>query len=191
MSSKTKKEKKEKTLKITVLGDKNCGKSTFISLFTSSTQNSTDQPYDVTEATILKDFPSFRLKVIVSECSNDESVIKEIKSSQTVIIIYLMDKRNSFKNLLNKWFKLLRDTIRYEGNILILGNYFNSDIELSSTIEEVELAIKVCQIKAKVIEIGNKDKKAQIKILDDLINGIYLDIEKGIIKLNGDNCNIF
>ncbi len=95
-------------------------------------------------------------------------------NNQCIIIVFDMNDRNSFIDVLDKWIKYLRE-LKYKNKIILFGSYTeeNKD-ELPMTDErEIKDLFEVTQINGEFIDIRNKTKEDIINIIETCIEKIF------------------
>lgn len=173
---------KEKKVKIIFLGEKGVGKTEFISNYIFKLSN---VPIEKPECKkIKKTIGNNIINITIYEYSVlNEKIIQIINKCHCAFIIFNMTSRESFDDLYDRWLITLRDVCKFEGMIIILGNYFSSDSILITSKEEIQELISVSQTLSRFYEIGNKNNQEKIELVDSLINeAIYF----GLFKSKGD-----
>lgn len=185
--------KKEKKIKIAFIGDKGIGKSTFINNYVKSCNEQTQDKQG--NIIITKEFKDRKFKIIISEFNEVADKVQAISDTQCVCIMFDMEDRNSFDNVLDVWLLWLRDTCLYQRPIIILGNYKNKEDDLLVDKNEIDAMIEVSSSKAKFIQIGGLRDEDKVKTIDELITQINENWEKGGFDKNGKandkKCTVF
>ena len=161
------------TLSITILGEKNVGKSTLINDYiTQENINRTKAKTD--HISILKFFDKKWMKLNLYEFSDVPERKKDIANHHCVIIMFDMTNRQSFEDVLDKWIKFLRQ-INYVNTIILFGTKNYNDKEAFPMTDENEIneLIKVASINGTFHYIGDKTKEQKNNLIDQLIETTY------------------
>ena len=166
------------TLKIIFLGDKSVGKTTFITNYTTSTnqQPSSKKNKDKDSVEFNYQLPdtttSFKIKIKQFSEKNDK-LIDHINKSDCVIIIFEMTSRKSFENLFNYWLIFLRDTCHYKGEVIVFGNHINKKEELRVDEAEIKELLDICGLNCSFFDIGKNEIEDNNKLIDNFIKTAY------------------
>ena len=174
---------KEKIVNIIFLGGEGVGKSEFISNYLSKL---TTVPVEKPECKeIKKIIGNYSINITIYEYSviNDK-IIQIINKCHCAFIIFNMTSRESFDDLYDRFLITLRDVCKFEGMIIILGNYFSYDSTLSTNKDEIQELINVSQTLSRFYEIGNKNNDEKVQLIDSLITEA---IEFGLSKTKGES----
>ena len=176
------------TLSITILGEKNVGKSTLINDYiTQENINRTKAKTD--HISILKFFDKKWMKLNLYEFSDVPERKKDIANHHCVIIMFDMTNRQSFEDVLDKWIKFLRQ-INYVNTIILFGTKNYNDKEAFPMTDENEIneLIKVASINGTFHYIGDKTKEQKNNLIDQLIETTYNQAKN---NKNSKDCIIF
>ena len=176
------------TLSITILGEKNVGKSTLINDYiTQENINRTKAKTD--HISILKFFDKKWMKLNLYEFSDVPERKKDIANHHCVIIMFDMTNRQSFEDVLDKWIKFLRQ-INYVNTIILFGTKNYNDKEALPMTDENEIneLIKVASINGTFHYIGDKTKEQKNNLIDQLIETTYNQAKN---NKNSKDCIIF
>ena len=189
--------KKIPNLKITLLGQKNIGKSELVKEYMNSSKSikPTKKDKDIekeNKISFIKEFESsqFKFKISINKYSEkSEKIINNVNESHCVIIIFDMSSRKSFEKLLDDWLIFLRDSCNYKGKVFIFGKHYNVNEPLMTDEDEINEMIRVSEVNCKFYNIGKNDTSQNNAIFDKLIN-TALEYEKAN-SVNKKDCNIF
>ena len=176
------------TLSITILGEKNVGKSTLINDYiTQENINRTKAKTD--HISILKFFDKKWMKLNLYEFSDVPERKKDIANHHCVIIMFDMTNRQSFEDVLDKWIKFLRQ-INYVNTIILFGTKNYNDKEAFPMTDENEIneLIKVASINGTFHYIGDKTKEQKNNLIDQLIETTYNQAKN---NKNSKDCIVF
>ena len=176
-----------KSLNITILGEKDIGKTKLIDEYTENKYEKKQKGSAVSFHKTFKD--SNKMKLSLYEFSDIPDKKKDIASHHCVIIMFDMTSRVDFENVLDKWIKLLRE-IKYNNSIILFGTRnFKKQNALPMTDErEIKDLISVTGIKGDFYDIGNKSKEEKNALIDNLIETSYEDAKN---NMNKKDCIIF
>lgn len=104
-----------------------------------------------------------------SEKDKDDRIIPSIQDSQALFIQFDLRDRESFTNLIDNWIIWLRDYCKYEGFIVILGNYKKIDDSDTITEEEIDTMIRVSDVTAKYVKIAEMSDEELKEKFDELM----------------------
>ena len=175
-------------LNITVLGEKNVGKSKLIEDYTSQST--------IFKMKKNKDFISFNktvdnvsMKLNLYEFSEIPERKKEIGNHHCVIIMFDMTSREALEDVLDKWIKFLRQ-LNYANTIILFGtkNYNDKDALPMTDEKEINELIEIAQINGTFHYIGDKTKEEKNQLIDRLIESTYAQAKN---NKNNKDCNIF
>ena len=180
----------KKTLSISILGNKNIGKSKLIKDYVTEKnfKDFKDKSGVISFHKSFKDGNSMKLNLYEFSDILDKKA-KEISSHQCVIIMFDMTSRQCFEEVLDKWVKFLRD-IKYNNKIILFGtiNKDNKNALPKTDEREIIELIEVAEIKGKFYDIGNKNEKEINILIDNLIETSY---EEAKDNMNKKDCLIF
>lgn len=174
MSKKNKessKNSRETVIKICIFSDYEEKNKNFISNYSKGrdTTNKTDT------IEINKPLLGRPYRIIFHTTTNaDERLVSYVQENTCVFILFDMSDRSSFDNLLDKWLIWLRDACKYEGKIVIFGEFEKSNNEneffLSTSDDEVDEVIKCAELKQTLfLRIGDMSFEDRIAKIDDVI----------------------
>ena len=133
----------------------------------------------------------FHLQVYEFNSINAERIQQLVPDTCCVFIIFDITNRGTFTNLLNTWLIWLRDTIKYQGAVFILGNIIDNTKFRCTDKDEILELIQVSEVQAQYFEVGdqsNNEKNAQI---DKLIMEAEDEKKKRADGSKDKNCLIF
>lgn len=104
-----------------------------------------------------------------SEKDKDDRIIPSIQDSQALFIQFDLRDRESFTNLYDNWIIWLRDYCKYEGLIVILGNYKNNDSSDTITEDEIDNMIRVSDVTVKYVKIAEMSDEELKEKFDELM----------------------
>ena len=175
-------------LNITVLGEKDVGKSKLIEDYISQKT--------ISKTKRNKDFISFSktvdnvsMKLNLYEFSYIPERKKEIGNHHCVIIMFDMTSRQAFEDVLDKWIKFLRQ-LNYVNTIILLGtkNYNDNDALPMTDEKEINDLIEIASINGTFHYIGDKTTEQKNQLIDQLIESTYVQAKT---NKNNKDCNIF
>ena len=176
------------TLNITILGEKNIGKSKLINDYIKQdniTKTKTKQDY----TSIQKTIDGVLMKLNLYEYSDVPERKKDIANHHCVIIMFDMTNRQSFEDVLDKWIKFLRQ-LNYVNTIILLGTNNYKDNEALPMTDEKEISdlIDIASINGTFHYIGDKTTEQKNQLIDQLIESTYVQAKN---NKNDKDCNIF
>lgn len=184
--------KKDQHLKIAFLGDKGTGKTTFIDNYktTCTVKQQKKEIYQTLKKELANQ--NFHLLIYEFDSSNDDKIQQLVAETCCVFIIFDLTNRDTFNNLLNKWLIWLRDVLKYQGQVFILGNIKNKEKKfLCTDEEEIQELINVSEVPAQYFEIGNLSDEKKNDRVDQLILEAEKEKEKRTDGSKDKNCIIF
>ena len=104
-----------------------------------------------------------------SEKDKDDRIIPSIQDSQALFIQFDLRDRESFTNLIDNWIIWLRDYCKYEGLIVILGNYKNNGSSDTITEDEIDNMIRVSDVTVKYVKIAEMSDEELKEKFDELM----------------------
>jgi GTPase SAR1 family protein len=130
--------------------------------------------------------------------TKNDKLSSYILGCQVILLTFDLNNRNSFDSLNEYWFNFIRNDCAYQNIIYILGNYTNISSAPLTSKDEIEEMIKISQVNASYIEIGNKTKDELNVLIDELIVHTYKDdLKSGKVEdckggsFKVDKCIIF
>ena len=161
--------KSEKSLKISFIGDNSEELSHLIDIYVK--KNSKDfkekNKAKIIYTTIKE--TKYELK-IYKFTDQDERIVPVLQESQAIFITFDLSNRKSFDRLYDYWLIWLRDFCKYEGLIIILGNFTaENENNLCANDDEIESIIKVSEVTAKYEKIGTKSDDEIVELFDGLM----------------------
>lgn len=188
--------KKIPNLKITLLGQKNIGKSKLVKEYMNSSKSITPKKDKDKEKenkiSFIKEFDSsqFKFKISINKYSEkSEKIINSVNESHGVLILFDMGSRKSFEKLLDDWLIFLRDSCKYKGQVFIFGKHNNVSEPLMTDDDEIKEMIKVSEVNCTFYNIGKNDTSQNNAIFDTLINTAVQYAKAN--SANKKDCNIF
>ena len=180
----------KKTLYISIFGDKNIGKSKLIKDYITQKNFSDikDKGGYISFTKPFRDGNSMKLNLYEFSDIPDKK-LKEIAVHQCIIIMFDMNNRESFEDVLDKWVKFLRE-IKYSNTIILFGtsNTNDKDSFPMTDEEEIKELIEVAEIKGTFYNIGNIGKAETTNLIDNLIETSYEEAKNNV---NKKDCVIF
>ena len=173
-------------LNITILGEKNVGKSKLINDYANVQDLSTNKKQNIT---ITKTMDKDQLKLNLFEFSEIKERKKEISNHHCVIIMFDMTSRQAFEDVLDKWITYLKQ-INYNNTIILFGtkNYTDKDALPMTDEDEVKKLIEVTGITGDFYYIGDKTTEEKNQLIDQLIEKTYNQTKN---NKNNKDCIIF
>ena len=173
-------------LNITILGEKNVGKSKLINDYAKVQDLSTNKKQNIT---ITKTMDKDQLKLNLFEFSEIKERKKEISNHHCVIIMFDMTSRQAFEDILDKWITYLRQ-INYNNAIIPFGtkNYNDNDALPMTDKEEVESLLQKATKNGIFHYIGDKTTEEKNELIDKLIEETYSQTNN---NKNNKDCIIF
>lgn len=161
--------KSEKSLKISFIGDNSEELSHLIDIYIKKNSKDLKEKNNAKIIyTTIKD-TKYELK-IYKYTDQDERNVPILQESQAIFITFDLSNRKSFDRLYDYWIIWLRDFCKYEGLIIILGNYTKEQEDnLCANDDEIESIIKVSEVTAKYEKIGAMDDEQIVELFDSLM----------------------
>ena len=183
--------KKLLSIKLVILGEKNIGKSTLITDYTTSSKSIQQIKKEKEKISFLKELDSSQqFKITINEYSEkSEKIISNINESHCIFILFDMSSRKSFEKLLDDWLIFLRDSCHYKGLIFIFGKHYNKNEPLMTDESEINEMIKVSEVECSFHNIGNNEIDENNKIIDKLISNAVENAKNN--NSNKKDCIIF
>ena len=176
------------TLNITILGEKNIGKSKLINDYIKQdniTKTKTKQDF----TSIQKTIDGVLMKLNLYEYSDVPERKKDIANHHCVIIMFDMTSREAFEDVLDKWIKFLRQ-LNYVNTIILFGtkNYNDKDALPMTDEREINELIEVASINGTFHYIGDKTTEQKNNLIDQLIETTYNQAKN---NKNNKDCVVF
>ena len=159
----------EKKLKISFVGDNDKELSHLIDIYVK--QNSKDLKEKDNAKIIYTTITNTKYELkIYKFTNNDERHISYIQDSQAIFITFDLSDRKSFDRFYDYWIMWLRDTCKYEGLIIILGNYTKeNENNLCTNDDEINSRITLSEVTAKYEKIGGMDDDQIVELFNSLM----------------------
>ena len=159
----------EKKLKISFVGDNDKELSHLIDIYVK--QNSKDLKEKDNAKIIYTTITNTKYELkIYKFTNNDERHISYIQDSQAIFITFDLSDRKSFDRFYDYWIMWLRDTCKYEGLIIILGNYTKeNENNLCTNDDEINSRITLSEETAKYEKIGGMDDDQIVELFNSLM----------------------
>ena len=159
----------EKKLKISFVGDNDKELSHLIDIYVK--QNSKDLKEKDNAKIIYTTITNTKYELkIYKFTNNDERHISFIQDSQAIFITFDLSDRKSFDRFYDYWIMWLRDTCKYEGLIIILGNYTKeNENNLCTNDDEISSRITLSEVTAKYEKIGGMDDDQIVELFNSLM----------------------
>ena len=159
----------EKKLKICFVGDNDKELSHLIDIYVK--QNSKDLKEKDNAKIIYTTITNTKYELkIYKFTNNDERHISFIQDSQAIFITFDLSDRKSFDRFYDYWIMWLRDTCKYEGLIIILGNYTKeNENNLCTNDDEISSRITLSEVTAKYEKIGGMDDDQIVELFNSLM----------------------
>ena len=159
----------EKKLKISFVGDNDKELSHLIDIYVK--QNSKDLKEKDNAKIIYTTITNTKYELkIYKFTNNDERHISFIQDSQAIFITFDLSDRKSFDRFYDYWIMWLRDTCKYEGLIIILGNYIKeNENNLCTNDDEINSRITLSEVTAKYEKIGGMDDDQIVELFNSLM----------------------
>lgn len=159
----------EKKLKISFVGDNDKELSHLIDIYVK--QNSKDLKEKDNAKIIYTTITNTKYELkIYKFTNNDERHISFIQDSQAIFITFDLSDRKSFDRFYDYWIMWLRDTCKYEGLIIILGNYTKeNENNLCTNDDEINSRITLSEVTAKYEKIGGMDDDQIVELFNSLM----------------------
>ena len=159
----------EKKLKISFVGDNDKQLSHLIDIYVK--QNSKDLKEKDNAKIIYTTITNTKYELkIYKFTNNDERHISFIQDSQAIFITFDLSARKSFDRFYDYWIMWLRDTCKYEGLIIILGNYTKeNENHLCTNDDEINSRITLSEVTAKYEKIGGMDDDQIVELFNSLM----------------------
>lgn len=159
----------EKKLKISFVGDNDKELSHSIDIYVK--QNSKDLKEKDNAKIIYTTITNTKYELkIYKFTNNDERHISFIQDSQAIFITFDLSDRKSFDRFYDYWIMWLRDTCKYEGLIIILGNYTKeNENNLCTNDDEINSRITLSEVTAKYEKIGGMDDDQIVELFNSLM----------------------
>ena len=163
------KKKLEKKLKISFVGDNDKELSHLTDIYVK--QNSKDLKEKDNAKIIYTTITNTKYELkIYKFTNNDERHISFIQDSQAIFITFDLSDRKSFDRFYDYWIMWLRDTCKYEGLIIILGNYTKeNENNLCTNDDEINSRITLSEVTAKYEKIGGMDDDQIVELFNSLM----------------------
>ena len=159
----------EKKLKISFVGDNDKELSHLIDIYVK--QNSKDLKEKDNAKIIYTTITNTKYELKIYKFTNkDERHISFIQDSQAIFITFDLSDRKSFDRFYDYWTMWLRDTCKYEGLIIILGNYTKeNENNLCTNDDEINSRITLSEVTAKYEKIGGMDDDQIVELFNSLM----------------------
>ena len=159
----------EKKLKISFVGDNDKELSHLIDIYVK--QNSKDLKEKDNAKIIYTTITNTKYELKIYKFTNkDERHISFIQDSQAIFITFDLSDRKSFDRFYDYWILWLRDTCKYEGLIIILGNYTKeNENNLCTNDDEINSRITLSEVTAKYEKIGGMDDDQIVELFNSLM----------------------
>ena len=159
----------EKKLKISFVGDNDKELSHLIDIYVR--QNSKDLKEKDNAKIIYTTITNTKYELKIYKYTNtDERHISFIQDSQAIFITFDLCDRKSFDRFYDYWIMWLRDTCKYEGLIIILGNYTKeNENNLCTNDDEINSRITLSEVTAKYEKIGGMDDDQIVELFNSLM----------------------
>ena len=159
----------EKKLKISFVGDNDKELSHLIDIYVK--QNSKDLKEKDNAKIIYTTITNTKYELkIYKFTNNDERHISFIQDSQAIFITFDLSDRKSFDRFYDYWIMWLRDTCKYEGLIIILGNYTKeNENNLCTNDDEINSRITLSEVTAKYEKIGGMNDDQIVELFNSLM----------------------
>lgn len=159
----------EKKLKISFVGDNDKELSHLIDIYVR--QNSKDLKEKDNAKIIYTTITNTKYELKIYKYTNtDERHISFIQDSQAIFITFDLCDRKSFDRFYDYWIMWLRDTCKYEGLIIILGNYTKgNENNLCTNDDEINSRITASEITAKYEKIGGMEDAQIVELFNSLM----------------------
>ena len=159
----------EKKLKISFVGDNDKELSHLIDIYVK--QNSKDLKEKDNAKIIYTTITNTKYELKIYKFTNkDERHISFIQDSQAIFITFDLSDRKSFDRFYDYWIMWLRDTCKYEGLIIILGNYTKeNENNLCTNDDEINSRITLSEVTAKYEKIGGMDDEQIVELFNSLM----------------------
>ena len=159
----------EKKLKISFVGDNDKELSHLIDIYVK--QNSKDLKEKDNAKIIYTTITNTKYELKIYKFTNkDERHISYIQDSQAIFITFDLSDRKSFDRFYDYWIMWLRDTCKYEGLIIILGNYTKeNENNLCTNDDEINSRITLSEVTAKYEKIGGMDDDQIVELFNSLM----------------------
>ena len=159
----------EKKLKISFVGDNDKELSNLIDIYVK--QNSKDLKEKDNAKIIYTTITNTKYELKIYKFTNkDERHISFIQDSQAIFITFDLSDRKSFDRFYDYWIMWLRDTCKYEGLIIILGNYTKeNENNLCTNDDEINSRITLSEVTAKYEKIGGMDDDQIVELFNSLM----------------------
>ncbi len=159
----------EKKLKISFVGDNDKELSHLIDIYVK--QNSKDLKEKDNAKIIYTTITNTKYELKIYKFTNkDERHISFIQDSQAIFITFDLSDRKSFDRFYDYWIMWLRDTCKYEGLIIILGNYTKeNENNLCTNDDEINSRITLSEVTAKYEKIGGMDDDQIVELFNSLM----------------------
>ena len=159
----------EKKLKISFVGDNDKELSHLIDIYVK--QNSKDLKEKDNAKIIYTTITNTKYELkIYKFTNNDERHISYIQDSQAIFITFDLSDRKSFDRFYDYLIMWLRDTCKYEGLIIILGNYTKeNENNLCTNDDEINSRITLSEVTAKYEKIGGMDDDQIVELFNSLM----------------------
>ena len=161
--------KSEKSLKISFIGDNSEELSHLIDIYVK--KNSKDLKEKNKAKIIYTTIKETKYELKIYKFTDqDERIVPVLQESQAIFITFDLSNRKSFDRLYDYWLIWLRDFCKYEGLIIILGNFTaENENNLCANDDEIESIIKVSEVTAKYEKIGTKSDEEIVELFDGLM----------------------
>ena len=159
----------EKKLKISFVGDNDKELSHLIDIYVK--QNSKDLKEKDNAKIIYTTITNTKYELKIYKFTNkDERHISFIQDSQAIFITFDLSDRKSFDRFYDYWIMWLRDTCKYEGLIIILGNDTKeNENNLCTNDDEINSRITLSEVTAKYEKIGGMDDDQIVELFNSLM----------------------
>ena len=156
-------------MKISFVGDNDKELSHLIDIYVK--QNSKDLKEKDNAKIIYTTITNTKYELKIYKFTNkDERHISFIQDSQAIFITFDLSDRKSFDRFYDYWIMWLRDTCKYEGLIIILGNYTKeNENNLCTNDDEINSRITLSEVTAKYEKIGGMDDDQIVELFNSLM----------------------
>ena len=177
------------TLNITILGEKNVGKSKLIDEYCKVQKVNPKKKQNKDYISVIKTIGKVELNLNLYEFSEIKERKKEISNHHCVIIVFDMTSRQAFEDVLDKWITYLRQ-INYNNAIILFStkNYNDNDALPMTDKEEVESLLQKATKNDISYYIGDKTTEEKNKLIEQLIEETYSQTNN---NKNNKDCIIF
>lgn len=114
-----------------------------------------------------------KFQISIGEFKEFDKVEGFLKKSQLILLMFDLNKTETLDYIYDQFLtkSFFKDENEIEGLVYILGNYEGKNQDLTS-IDNIIHMVKTSEAKAQYVEIGGKDKKEIVDLLDNFLQEI-------------------